>query len=456
MKFQTFLLAACAVALHGSHVIAAVSAEEARQLGSTLTPFGAEKGANADGSIPAYSDAKLAIPRAFKAGSGQYVDPFPEEKPLFSIDAKNMAQYGDAVPEGVKGLMSRFPSFRADIYKSHRTQRYSGWELQQIAKNATRSKMVGEGDGVEGNYGPVPFPLPKNGYEVLWNHFLRPQTPSQTWRAWSYLVDASGAPVLIGDLSLQSINLYADEKEETIVGPYKQKSLIRYNGPASQVGRQTMIIYSKDYSKAAQLYYSYSTGQRRVRVAPEFAYDTPAPTYGGAIVYDEISMYEGRPDRFDFKLVGKKEVFVPYNTNKLHNTALKVSDVFGKDHVNPDHLRWEKHRVWVLEATLKAGKRHIYSKRRFYVDEDSWTIVVSEAYDQSGKLYRVGLNSLFLTYDQASSTWSNPFIVYDLIKNNYVMSNWLGGDSRAFLRSENKMMDQSGFTPEAMQAAGVR
>lgn len=69
--------------------------------------------------------------------------------------------------------------------------------------------------------------------------------------------------------------------------------------------------------------------------------------------FDEVDVFAGRGDRFDWKIVGKKEVLIPYNSNGLH-TPTKDSDVLMANHLNPDHVRWELHRVWVIESTLRA------------------------------------------------------------------------------------------------------
>ncbi|MDH4561227.1 DUF1329 domain-containing protein [Pseudomonas sp. BN414] len=420
-----------------------------------LTPWGAIKGANADGSIPVYSDAPTQPPAGFSGEAGHYPDPFANEKPLYSVSNGNQGQYADVLTDGVKELLKRFPSYRVDVYPTHRTHRYSTWELQQIAKNATSAKLVGEGDGVEGSYGPVPFPKPSNGYEVLWNHYNRSEPAAFQFRAWGYLVDASGRPTLIEDLSLKTLKLVHDQRKTSLEGPYKQKTRMTYQGPASQSGTQLLWFYSQNYSKDNQIFYSYTPGQRRVRIAPEFAYDTPVASKGGAIVYDEVSLFEGRPDRFDFKIVGRKEIIVPYNNNRMNEPSATKESVLGKNFISPDWMRWEKHRVWVLEANLKPGKRHIYSKRRFYVDEDSWAILASESYDQAGKLYRVGMMNPVLMYDTGTQ-WCNSFIIYDLIKNNYSISVWLGGNERNFLKAQKELFAEKEFTPEAVQASGVR
>ena len=127
-----------------------------------------------------------------------------------------------------------------------------------------------------------------------------------------------------------------------------------------------------------------------MKLAPDIAYDTPSPVTSGMTTYDDSFMYNGKMDRYDFKLVGKKEIVVPYNDYKLvYNT--KIDDVLKPKFVNPDAVRWELHRVWVVEATLKPDSRHIYAKRRFYIDEDTWIAVATDAYDARGNYFRARL-----------------------------------------------------------------
>lgn len=171
MKTWFRLAAAGVVTLHVAGAIAAVTAEEAKQLGTTLTAFGAEKAASADGAIPEYAGGLTKPPADFVPNSGKWPDPFKDEKPLLSVNAANMAQYADQLTPGVQALLQRFPDYRLDVYPTHRTMHYPQWVLDNTAKNATSAKLVGkiEGDGVEGAFGGIPFPIPKSGYEVMWN-----------------------------------------------------------------------------------------------------------------------------------------------------------------------------------------------------------------------------------------------------------------------------------------------
>jgi hypothetical protein len=121
MKSQLKLLAAALALAFAASAQAAVTAEEAKALGTTLTPIGAEKGANKDGTIPAYTGGLTTPPAGFKSGDGIRPNPFANEKPRLQIDAKNMAQHADKLTEGTKAMLQKYPTFRVDVYPTHRT-----------------------------------------------------------------------------------------------------------------------------------------------------------------------------------------------------------------------------------------------------------------------------------------------------------------------------------------------
>src|SRR5437016_1340874 len=167
-KLFVAAVTACTVACAAfSH--AAVSAEEAKQLGTTLTPFGAEKAGNKEGTIPEYTGGLTTPPPGFVKGPGAKTrpDPFPEDKPLFSIDAKNMDKYADKLTEGAKAMMKKYPNFRIDVYPSRRTVAYPQSVLDNTLKNATRCKTVEDGLAITPECaGGIAFPIPKTGYEA--------------------------------------------------------------------------------------------------------------------------------------------------------------------------------------------------------------------------------------------------------------------------------------------------
>ncbi|NDZ17743.1 DUF1329 domain-containing protein [Variovorax sp. WS11] len=445
--------------------VAAVSAEEAKKLGSTLTEFGAEKAGNADGSIPAYTGG-ISAPTGYKKGDDLYVDPFKDEKPLYTIDTSNMERYSAVLTEGAKAMLKQLPSYRLDVYKTHRSVRYAPWVLENTLKNASSAKLEGdvEGDSMSGAdagglpFPGVPFPIPKTGYEVMWNHKLRfgPAVMHSAVAAW--LVDASGTPSPLPTTTSAVLHPWYDQsgklRKETFDAVFGFSSPL--TSPPSSAGVHFLGYYLANSAEGGQKMWFYTPGQRRVRSAPEFNYDIPIASYGGVMLWDELYGFVGRMDRFDFKLVGKKDLIVPYNAFKVTN-GMASKDTLDAKHMKPEVLRWEKHRVWVVEATRKAGARHAYSKRTFYVDEDSWGIVSSESYDDAGKLWRVNNIYSFPTYDIGGVNdiaWSTN----DLIKGNYFVVDIGGKDPGGFYRSYPSAEGVPGLklTPQSVAAGSAR
>ena len=450
----------------GQHVVlAAVSADEAKQLGTTLTEFGAEKAGNKDGSIPAYTGGLDKVAGYDSKKMNQYIDPFKDEKPLYTINAQNAAQHDAELTAGTKALLKQFPTFAMNVYPSHRTFRYAPWVLPNTLKNATSAKLTGqvEGDAITGAdkdnlpYAGIPFPIPKTGYEVLWNQTARFSAAISHNVGAGFLVDTSGSLIALPAADEWFVHSWYDKanklRSQTFDAFFGFSATL--TAPPSSAGIVFLNYYTPNAAEGGQRVWFYTPGQRRVRLAPEFSYDVPIASYGGVTVWDDIYGYLGRLDRFDFKLVGKKEMLVPYNVFGVTNT-LPVKDIFGPKHTNPSAVRWEKHRVWIVDGTRKPTARHVYSRRTFYIDEDCWCIVSSEAYDNSGALWRVSDYYTFPTYDTGgfnNETWSTN----DLIKGNYFILNTghkeEGNSIRSYDSSEGLRIN---LTAQAVAAAGVR
>jgi len=385
--FRRTLVSLVALSLLGQEIaFAAVSAEEAAQLKTTLTPFGGEKAGNKDGSIPAWTGGLTQMPAGPKVGDVP-VNLFGNDKPVLQITAKNMASYQDKLSDGTVALLKKYPdSFRVDVYKTHRTAAAPAHVVENTLRNATSCKTKDNGMSVEGCYGGIPFPIPKNGTEAMWNWLLRMEPESTELGFKNIVGTADGNRTLAtrNDESFQFPYYYKDGSPEKWSGEY---FIQRFSttAPPFKAGESLVLRDSIDAKNPRQAW-QYLVGQRRVRRAPTVAYDTPDFVASGANYFDEVQGFMGAVDHYQWKLIGKKELIVPYNNNGL--VTAKVDDAFAKHHLNPDKLRWELHRVWEVEATVAPGKRHAVPKRRFYFDEDSWVLVLMDGYDAEGKLWR--------------------------------------------------------------------
>lgn len=434
--------------------LAAVSADEAKQLGNTLTPTGAEKAGNKDGTIPAWSGGMTTAPAGFQKGSGKRVDPFASDKPRLTITGKDVAANADKLTEGTKELLKRYPTMRVDVYPTHRPVVYPAKVVENTAKNATGAKIIDDGLGTDNVLPGLPFPIPKTGYEVMWNHLLNYRGLGFTAKYDVWNVDASGRPTL----ATTGEGTYAwpmfDAKRTGVMKETDPFWYVKfqYLAPARRNGEAMLVWDSANPLKQGRRAWMYLPGQRRVRLAPDIAYDTPNPASAGASTYDDGSLFNGAMDRYDFKLVGKKEMIVPYGNYKLTYFA-KPAEATAANHLNPDMVRWELHRVWVVEATLKPGKRHIYAKRNFYVDEDSWAVVASDAFDARGQLFRSGFSLSSFSYD-VPAMWTDTQVFYDFIGGLYTVLG-LTGEYQG-IKYMTELPAETFWSAEQLAGTGVR
>lgn len=414
MNRTQWIAAVGTAAMYAATVHAAVSEEEASQLGKTLTPVGAEMAGNKEGTIPPYTGGLTTPPPNYQKGSGIRPDPFPDDKPLFSIDAKNMDQYADKLTEGVKALMKKYPTYRIDVYPTRRTQAFPQKVLDNTIRNATRCTTLLDGLALAPQCrGGLPFPIPKTGYEAMWNHLVVYSGERMDFRANAFFMDSSGRLIKMDDFTATwDFPYYSDTPStpEVYSKVRSDKLLPRIAGTINMLWEYMNPV---EHPRRA---WTYSPGQRRVRAAPDFSYDTPTDASGGIQTFDDITLFSGVMDRYDFKLAGKKEMFIPYNTYKA-SYETPAADLFKPNHVNPDKMRWELHRVHVVEGTLKPGKRHIYGKRIYYFDEDKGA-AMADIYDLSGKLWRVKLSSGIPSYDIPAANYRSG-LTYDLVNSTY-------------------------------------
>jgi hypothetical protein len=453
--FRNTMLAAAFAAMFSTGALAAVSADEAKQLGSTLTPIGAEKAGNKDGTIPAYAGGLAAPPASYQKGASIRPDPFADEKPRLVITGKDAAAQQDKLTEGTKELLKRYPTMRLDVYPTHRTVVVPQRVIDNTAKNATGAKAIEGGLALENALAGYPFPIPKSGAEVMWNHLLRYSGlgyDGSRYENWN--VDSAGVATLAVQAdAFWAWPIYDPKRTGTLNAndPYWLNKLL-YVGPARRNGEALLIIDSVNPLKQPRRAWQYLPGQRRVRLAPDLAYDTPNPGAAGAGTYDDVSVFNGALDRFEWKLVGKKEMYVPYSSYRLtyHKPA---ADITKPNHVNPDLVRWELHRVWQVEGTLKADKRHIYGKRVFYIDEDSWMALASDQYDARGQLYRSSFAFQSFSYD-VQAPFGDTFVIYDFNSGAYNITGLFGPSGG--LKYMTELPRDSAWTADALAGNGLR
>jgi hypothetical protein len=416
-KIKFLLSTAFVVALNNTPAWAAVTPAEAAKLGNELTPLGAERSGNAAGSIPAWSGGYKGIPAGHKPGS-MNSDPFPDEKPTLVITSKNAAEYKDRISQSVQLLLQQNPDWRLDVYPTHRTASAPEAFYNYTKQNATTAQLSGDGIGVNNAYGGVPFPLPKNGSEVLWNHFLAWKGVGVEMEGGMYMVDSKGRSSLTAALKMDGFYRYALPGGEKDFDGFFQWHRSLTTAPGRSAGEALIGIWPQDFTSQQPGSWQYMPGQRRVRKLPNVQFDTPNFLMSGLTQFDEAYGFFGSPEQYDWKLVGKKEMYIPYNTNKLFSVT--PEELLTPKVLNPNVIRWELHRVWEVEATLKAGVRNVVPKRRVYMDEDTWGIVLADLWDSQGKLYRGAINYPVVNYD-LPGVIMRPFMSLDFQQQAYTL-----------------------------------
>lgn len=436
--------------LMAGQVYAAVDPAQAAQLGTTLTPVGAQQAGNAAGSIPAWTGG---LPKdAGKVVDGFRQDPFATEKPLFVIDSKNAERYQANLTPGQLAMFKRYPdTYKIPVYTTHRSANWPDWTYAAIKKNALQTQSIEGGNGLENYTSPLAFPIPKNGLELIWNHITRYRGGSYVRTTSSYMTTPAG------DYSWKiERDRLAFSEQLSDYDPQKQKNILYYFtseniAPARDVGGVLLVHETLDQVKEPRMAWQYNSGQRRVRRAPQVAYDSPGP--GNLRTNDQLDMFNGSPDRYDWKLVGKKELYIPYNSYRLADPANSVDSLILPGHLNQDNTRYELHRVWEVVATLKPGERHVYSKRHLFIDEDTWSIVEADHYDSRGDLWRVSENHLLALYD-AQVIISAAEMTYDLTSGRYLANYLINQNKNAYeFGIKTKSSD---FTPAALRGIGIR
>ena len=444
---------AMALSLLATGVMAAVTPEEAGQLGTSLTPLGAEKAGNADGSIPAWTGGLKS--GAAPVQNGFLGNPFADEKPLFTITAANAEQYKDKLTPGQLALFKRYPdSYKIPVYPTHRTAAAPQAVYDAVKKGATVVKLINDGNGLaDFNTHYVPFPIPKSGVEVVWNHETRYRGTNMERFSAQAVPQTNGDFTVVGFKENLGFPQYITDSDPAKTGNimyyYKQEIV----APSRLTGTVNLAYETIDQLKEPRQAWTYNAGQRRVRRAPEVAYDGPGSAADGKRTADNSDLYNGSPDRYTWKLIGKKELYIPYNSYKLWSPTLKYADIIRPGHIIQDLTRYELHRVWEVEGTLKPGERHIYAKRHMYFDEDTWALAEIDHYDSRGQLWRVAEGHQVNDYELGQAAYAVQTL-YDLIAGRYMAMNMINEAKRG--PQFDQQYSNNDFTPAALRNAGIR
>jgi len=436
-------LAGC---LAATTAVAKVSPQEAARLGKDLTPVGAEKSGNKAGTIPAWTGGITKPIAGYEKGQF-HPDPYAQDRVSLVIDHTNVDKHKAQLTAGQIKLIKSHPTFFMNVYPSHRSAAYPQFVYDQIKKNATTAELQKYGSGVQNTLTSSPFPIPQDGLEVLWNHTLRFRGLSSSFVS-STVSTTPGGDKSVTTREYEYYWAYSQpgitlEEIDNKIFFMKRKTL----APAKLSGQMTLVHETLDQVRSPRKSWIYMPGQRRVRRTPDLAYDTADIDSNGIRIVDQVDLFNGAPDFYDWTLVGKQEKYIPYNAYKVHAGNLSVDDIVGPHHITPELLRFELHRVWVIEANLRVGMNHIYTKRRYYVDEDSWQIVLAEEYTADGQLVQLS-EAHTLNYYEVPLVFSTLETTYDFAEKRYYVE---GLDNERSPMDFSVTLNPRDFTASAMR-----
>lgn len=456
MRIRIMLLGAVlACGSYATAVDAKVSRAEANKLGKALTPFGSIIEGNAAGTIPSWTGGISKPPEGFEGTGQHHIDPFADDQIKYKIDKNNYAGFEKYMTAGQNALMEAYPeTFAINVYPTRRSHAMPDWVNKNTIENATTASLTNGGVGIRDAFGGIPFPIlhgrnEEKALQTMWNHLTRWRGIFLTGRYTELAVQRDGDYSPITKQQEVFFNFHNPE------GSFKKLDNILFyfltfnKAPARLAGGALLVHETLDQKKDARQAWDYNSGQRRVRRAPNLAYDSPIASSDNTRTADDTDMFNGAPDRYNWEYKGVQEFFIPYNNYKIGQKGVKYSELVMPGHINPEYVRWELHRVHVVEANLKDGERHIYKKRVFYIDEDSWGIALVDQYDNRGELWRVSA-AMLKNYYELPGTWSSGDLYHDLQSRRY-SANGMYSEERQAPVFESTVPSSRYFKPSSLR-----
>ncbi|MGB1580521.1 MAG: DUF1329 domain-containing protein [Nevskiales bacterium] len=437
------LIAALLLSLNAQ---AKVTEAEAAKLGAELTPVGAEKAANADGSIAQWTPAAQ---RGDLSGAFANNPEYDAEKPLFTITKANMAEYDALLTEGHKKLLESYDSYKMNVYPSHRPVSFPDFVYEWTKWNATNCELIGTDHPNNCKIG-FTYPIPQSGAEIVWNHRVRFRGQNVRRYNNQMIVQADGSYQLTKIVE-EAKFYYALHPDKDPVPLMKDSGLfIKYFSetlePPRMAGQLILVHEKAGTGSEGRQAWLYNPGLRRIRRAPAVCCDGPYEGTDGHQFYDQVDMFNGTLERFNWKLLGKKEMLIPYNSNKISGPTVKFDELAAPKHLNQELPRYEKHRVWVVEANIREGTNHTFHKRVMYFDEDSWYPSAIDNYDSRGELMQFQEGHTAFAYN-IQSVGGVPEVIYHFNSGRYFVTAMANEDKPNDFSAD---LDDKDFEPRAV------
>ena len=288
----------------------------------------------------------------------------------------------------------------------------------------------------------VPYKKPSSGEEVMWNHLKRYRGVSLK-RAENEEVHLTGQEV--------SSKVMVEENE------YHYKDANKYhmsmwNITEPQSRRREVVLrhhYVVQEGVEVDGSWQYLPSTRRVRRAPQISYDyilagkepgseTDDKTTRKVVVktVDSHDMFNGPLDKYKWNILEDREIYIP------------VTKIYPDDGADAKYdLKVNLKRVLVVQGVLKEGQEHIFGKRKYYIEPDTWQIIMGEAYKKSED-DKVEIFSMAepLFFPERSA----------VLTNHELHANLVTGDHAYYFYSAYEIWDEVAFTDRYFSTVTMR
>ena len=380
----------------------------------------------------------------FDSDSNSYIDPFEDDPILFTVTSNNYSEFSEnLLTDGQIAMFKTYPeTFKMHVYKSRRS-----CDVPQEVKDLTSQNavMTDEGEGIEGVVGSIPFPNPSEALHHVWNHILRYRGVDIEGGSPYYIVNPDETRVMGAGKAIAK-NFWNPfvTNDKGLQGMIMAK--VTY--PPRLADAAVLVIESLNAFKTPRRAWVYNPGTRRVRRAPDIAYDNYSGFSQGLTTTDSFDGFNGAKDRYDWTDLGVQLRLMPYNAYKFHEA--KIEEILTSHHVNQDFLRYELVRVNVVRADLKEGKRHILPHRVMYFDYDSYNMLSEDVFDGQLNIMRYRELPQINYYDEPMCN-SIHSASYDLATRKYILNNVRSSDiPKVNWRVSTPHRDNM-FTPEGLK-----
>ena len=382
----------------------------------------------------------------YNPNSNEYINPFIDDEIQLEINISNYKNYLAYLTEGQIAMFQAYPeTFVMHIYPSRRSCAVPN-EVYDLSKSGN-ANMIADGEGVDGVVGSIPFPDASEPLHHVWNHILRYRGVDIVGGAPYYVVNPDGS-MTQGAGEAIAKNCWNPFVKESYCEGLQGMLMQKVTHPPRLADASLLVIESLNALDSPRKAWVYDPGTRRVRRAPNIAYDYLGSASQGLSTADSFDGFNGAKDRYNWTNVGTELKFMPYNVYDFYNADRK--EVLTNFHVNQKYMRYELVKVNIVRADIKSDKRHIYPHRVMYFDADSYGMISEEVYDGKKEIMNYRELPLMNFYDEPACLAVHS-ATYNFATRRYLLNNVRSSEIDKIIWRAEKPHDIQLFTPNGLK-----